>query len=462
MKLAAAQPRVSAGQEVTVTIDNHGSEGEGVAHVDGFALFVPGAIAGEEVRVRIDDIKPSYARGSIVDVVRRSDERVAVGCALYGDCGGCQLLHMSYGAQLEMKRQRVADALRRIGGIGGVAVEPTLGMDKPWDYRNKVQYPVGLAADRQIVAGCFRRGTHDVVSTEGCLIQHPLNTSVMNAVIATARRYGLSVYNEITGRGFLRYVLVKTARGAGSAMVVLVTADDKFPKGKDYATDLARAVPEIASVVQNVNTSRGNRVLGPRDKVLWGAPYIVDDLDGLKFRISASSFYQVNPEQTVVLYREAVAAAGLSGSETVLDAYCGVGTLALFMARAAREVYGIEVAAGAVSDARTNAELNGITNARFIAGRVEAVLPELVADGLSFDVAVLDPPRAGCDSAVLTALAESGVRRIVYVSCNPATMARDAGALAGLGFAVERVQPVDMFPHTFHVETVTLMSRVKK
>jgi 23S rRNA (uracil1939-C5)-methyltransferase len=459
MKSAAGRCPVTVGQEVNVTIDNYGSEGEGVARVEGFAVFVPGAIAGEEVRVRIDDVKANYSRGSIVDVLHRSNERADVGCDLYGECGGCQLMHVGYGAQLEMKRRRVAEALKRIGGIDGVTVEPTLGMDRPWEYRNKVQYPVGKAPGGRIVAGCFRRGTHDVVSTERCLIQHPLNTAIMNAVIEAAQRYGLSVYNETTGRGFLRYVLVKRAHGTGSAMVVLVTADDRFPKGKEFAADLARAVPEIASVVQSVNTSRGNRVLGQREKVLWGSPFIVDELDGLRFRISASSFYQVNPEQTVVLYREAVAAAGLRGSETVLDAYCGVGTLALFMARAAREVYGIEVVDDAITDARTNAELNAITNAKFIAGRVEAVLPELVADGAAFDVAVLDPPRAGCEAAVLRALAESRVGRIVYVSCNPATMARDAGILAGLGFRVERVQPVDMFPHTFHVETVVLITK---
>lgn len=462
MKRIDIKSPVSVGEEVIVTIDNHGSEGEGVAHINGFAVFIPGAIAGEEVRVRIDEVRSSYARGSVVDILRPSGGRAEVACELYGECGGCQLLHMGYGAQLEMKRQRVVDALKRIGGIDSVEVEPTMGMEEPWEYRNKVQYPVGMAHDGQPVAGCFRRGTHEVVSTQSCLIQHPLNTTIMNAVIAAARRYGITVYDEATGRGFLRYVLVKRAHGTGSAMVVLVTAHDAFPKGQEFAADLARAVPKIASVVQNVNTSRTNRVLGRHDRVLWGEPYIVDDLDGLKFRISPSSFYQVNPEQTVALYREAVAAAGLTGNETVLDAYCGVGTLALFMARAAREVYGIEVVEDAVRDARTNCELNGIANAKFIAGRVESVLPALVREGLTFDVAVLDPPRSGCEPAVLAALAESGVGRIVYVSCNPATMARDAQILTGRGYGVVKVQPIDMFPQTFHVEAVALITKVRE
>jgi 23S rRNA (uracil1939-C5)-methyltransferase len=454
-----SRPPVSRGDEIVVTIDNHSSEGDGVAHVDGFALFVHGAIAGEEVRVRVDEVKPTYARGTIKDILAPSAARVVAPCQLFGRCGGCQLLHVDYRAQLQMKRQRVADALQRIGGLAEVEVRPTIGMAEPWYYRNKVQYPVGTEGGL-IVAGCYRRGTHQVVRTEGCLIQHPLNTRVMNAVIETARRYGLTVYDEDTGKGLLRYVLVKRAHGTGAAMVVLVTAERKFPKGRQFAADLARKVPKIASVVQNVNPARTNRVLAQLQWVLWGAPYIVDELDGLRFRISATSFYQVNPEQTVALYRQAVAAAGLTGNELVLDAYCGVGTMALFMARAARKVYGIEAVEEAVKDARSNAQLNSIGNVEFVVGRVEQVLPQLVAEGLAFDVVVLDPPRAGCQPQVLEALAASCVGRVVYVSCNPATLARDLSILAASGYRVLNVQPVDMFPHTSHVETVVLMSRL--
>lgn len=452
---------VSPGDEVVVTIDNHGAQGEGVAHIDGFALFVPGAIAGERVRVKVQQVRPNYARGVVQDILEPCQDRVGAPCGLFGQCGGCQLLHMDYHAQLDMKRQRVADALERIGGIRGAEVQPTIGMEHPWEYRNKVQYPVGID-DGHIVAGCYSQGTHDVVPTDTCAIQHPLNTRVVHAAVELADAYGLSVYDEATGRGFLRHILVKLAHGTGKAMAVLITSEERFPKGKEFAAELAAAVPEVASVVQSVNPDRTNRVLGQSHRVLWGSLYIVDDLDGLKFRISAESFYQVNPVQTVTLYREAVAAAGLLGNERVLDAYCGVGTLALFMARQAREVYGIEIVEQAIRDAQSNAELNSISNARFIAGRVERVLPRLISEGTTFDVAVLDPPRSGCEREVLDALAESGVGRIVYVSCNPATMARDAAVLKQQSYQVERVQPVDMFPHTFHVETVVLITRVKK
>jgi len=332
-------------------------------------------------------------------------------------------------------------------------------MAEPWHYRNKVQYPFGLA-DNRIVVGCYQKGTHRVVPTDTCAIQHELNSKVMQAVRKLAQKYKLTVYDERTGEGFLRHVLVKNAFGTGEVMVVLVTNDAEFAKGPELAQALAKACPAVKSVVQNINTTRGNTVLGSESRTLWGADRITDRLGDLEFKISANSFFQVNPKQTEVLYEKAVEYAGLTGKETVLDAYCGVGSLTLFLARRAKEVYGVEAVEPAIRDAEENAAHNGIANVRFIVGRTEKVLPKLAAIGTGFDVAVVDPPRAGCDPEVLKTMAKVGVGRVVYVSCNPSTLARDLKILAELGYVTKEVQPVDMFPHTFHVECVVLITKL--
>jgi len=487
-------PPVRTGDSLDLVIDGYSNEGDGVGHVDRFAVFVPRALTGEEVAVCVEQVKGSYARARLERLLRASPDRVDPACSLYGECGGCQLLHMSYSAQLEMKRRRVVDALERIGKLDDVTVRPVIGMDEPWRYRNKAQYAVGIR-DGQVVAGYVAHGTHRVVPADDCAIQHELNPRVAGGVRLLAAAFGLSIYDERSQAGFLKNIIVKNAFGTGQVMVVLTTTGERFPGrrtgGRQFAERIAGEFPEVRSVVQVVadatgdmqHVSRGisrraNAPMGSdrfeRNTItLWGEPAIVDILDGLEFRISATSFYQVNPSQTVTLYRKAVKYAGLTGRERVLDAYSGVGTVSLFMARAAREVYGIESVRSAVHDARANAELNAITNARFIEGRVERVLPALSRDGITFDVAVMDPPRAGCDREALLALAgevtESdgtralgGVPRIVYISCNPSTLARDLAILSGLGYRTVEVQPVDMFPHTHHVETVVLMTRVKK
>jgi 23S rRNA (uracil1939-C5)-methyltransferase len=348
--------------------------------------------------------------------------------------------------------------LERIGGLKNITVHPVLGMKKPWKYRNKVQYPFGYE-DGAIAVGCFQKGTHQVVPTEDCAIQHETNSRVMCAVRDLAREYGLTVYNEANGQGFLRYVLVKNAFETNEVMVVIVTNGSEFPQGKAFGQALAEANPEVKSVVQNINLSRGNAVLGEENRVLWGEDGIIDRLGDLDFKISATSFFQVNPAQTTKLYAKAVEYAGLTGKETALDAYCGVGTLALFMAGHAREVYGVEVVEGAIHDAEENAVRNGIGNVRFVVGRTEKVLPKLAAIGIKFHVAVVDPPRAGCDPQVLKTLAKVGVKRIVYVSCNPSTLARDLKVLGELGYVTKEVQPVDMFPHTYHIECVARIER---
>lgn len=459
---------VGPGQQLALTIHGLTSEGEGVGRANSFAVFVPGALVGEEIVCTVETVKKNFARAKLDRVIVPSEERVEAVCDLYPACGGCQLLHLSYEGQLAAKRQRVVDAVARIGGLEEVTVHQVIGMVEPWRYRNKVQYPVGRCGD-QLVTGCYMSGSHEVVPTEDCYIQHPVTMGVVATVRRLAGEFGLSVYEEKSHRGFFRHVLVKYAYGTGEVMVVLVTNGVGFPggRGAEFGSRIAAGHREVKSVIQNVNISRGSAVLGRDNVVLWGEETITDTVEDLAFRISATSFYQVNPVQTVTLYRKALEYAGLNGTERVLDAYCGVGTLSLFLARAAREVYGIESVGAAVRDARANADLNGADNVRFIVGRVEDVLPRLVREGLAFDVAVVDPPRSGCDPAVLQALAGkgsggAGVGRIVYVSCNPATMARDLKIMGGLGYTTCEIQPVDMFPHTFHVECVTLMSKVEK
>lgn len=454
-------PPVKIGQEVTVAIKDYAHQGEGVGNYRGFTVFVPGALDGEEVITRIELVKKNYARGSLVEILKASPHRVDPPCRLYGRCGGCQLLHLDYPAQLDFKRKRVNAVLERLGGFKNPPVRPVIGMSHPWEYRNKVQYPFAVENGRVIV-GCYQQGTHNVIDTSECLIQHNLNNKIMNAVRELVEGMGLSIYNETTGEGLLRHILVKNGFQSGQAMVVLVTNGWEFPEGKELGRVLAGRFPEIRSVVQNINTTRGNVVLGERNVVLYGEDGIIDRLNDLEFKISATSFFQVNPAQTEILYEKAVEYGGLTGKERVIDAYCGVGSLTLFLARRAREVYGVEAVDAAVRDAEENARRNKIDNVRFVAGKTEEVLPGLARIGIGFDVAVLDPPRSGCRKEVLATLAAIGPGRIVYVSCNPSTLARDLRILVDEGYWLQEIQPVDMFPHTFHIECVALLSKVEK
>lgn len=460
MKPDSEKP-VKLGETVSVEIDNYGHEGEGVGRINGFAVFIPDALKGETVSVRITEVKKNFARGEVTEIVKPVPERINPLCPLYRQCGGCQLQHLDYQAQLEMKRQQVVDAVERIGGLTGVIVHPTLGMKEPWYYRNKVQYPFGME-NNTVVMGFYQKGTHKIVNAGGCQLQTMITNWVAAKVRELVEKHRVSIYDERTGLGTLRHVLIKKGFKTGEVMVVLVTNGAEFPAGTSIAQELIATFPNVKSVMQNINLSRGNVILGRETRVIAGEPTINDILDGLKFKISARSFFQVNPEQAEVLYHKAVEYAGLTGTETVLDAYCGVGSLTLFLARQAKEIYGIEVVPEAIHDAKANAALNQMTNTRFLVGETEKVLPELVKQGVRFDVGVVDPPRSGCERSVLESFAANGVERIVYVSCNPSTLARDLKILTELGYEVREIQPVDMFPQTYHVECVVLMSRVDK
>lgn len=459
-KKQKSAPPVQKGSKITVEIDGLGHSGEGVGRIQGFTIFVPGALPGEEVLARIMQVKSSYAKAALLSVVKASADRIAPRCEIYEACGGCQMQHLSYPAQLKAKQQQVSAAVSRIAKLENVKVLPTLGAANPWDYRNKMQFPVGLENGKRTI-GCFASGTHQVIDTKNCYIQHALNNRIAAEVRRLLQQFNVSVYDEQTGQGVIRHVIGRVGTASGEAMVVLVTATDTLPHSAEIVVQLRRNVPELVSIVQNINPKRTNVIMGDRNKLLWGKEYITDKLGDFSFNISPRSFFQVNTEQARVLYDKAVEYAGLTGRETVIDAYCGTGTIAMFMARQAAKVYGIEIVEAAIADAKVNARNNGISNVEFICGDAIDVMPKLAKEGIRADVVVTDPPRAGCAPKVLETFAGMNPDRIVYISCNPASLARDLAVLAEYGYIAREIQPVDMFPQTHHVECVALIERKK-
>ncbi|NGZ75321.1 23S rRNA (uracil(1939)-C(5))-methyltransferase RlmD [Saccharibacillus alkalitolerans] len=588
---------VAKNDEVTLDIIGMNHSGEGVGRADGYTLFVAGALPGEKISAKVLMTKKQYGYAKMQKLLQRSPARVEAPCEIFDRCGGCQIQHMDYAAQLEWKRQQVADSLQRIGklnvqsfvaqsangtsdedenlegstrvsgdtaragahaaGLGeasrqgdaayevspaadpaastqseaaeyaleastdqprqtleaeafgggeghedsgqpgeesrtgnaaaeqtpeaagtagydenaavssggqaaageGILVPPTLGMSEPWRYRNKAQVPMGEESGR-LIGGFYARGSHRIVDMQTCIIQHEANDEMVEAVKAIGRELGISAYDEETGRGLLRHVVVKVAFATGEKMVVLVTNSDRLPKAEQWIEAIRERVPGVRSICHNVNTRQTNVIFGDKTTVLWGEEVIHDYIGDVKFAISARSFYQVNPAQTEVLYGKTLEYAGLTGSETVIDAYCGIGTISLFLAQKAKRVYGVEIVKEAIEDARKNAEINGITNAEFEVGASEDVIPRWRELGITPDVIVVDPPRKGCDARLLETIIEMKPERVVYVSCNPATLARDLRVLEDGGFKTVKVQPVDMFPQTVHVEAVALLERL--
>jgi len=463
---------VRVGQRIETEIVGLTHDGEGVGRVDGYTLFVRGALPGERVEAEVLSIGKSFGRAQMAAVADRGEgRRVEPACPIYDVCGGCQLQHLDYREQLRWKRQHVVDNLKRIGklavsgegeGAAGdglaVIVHPTIGMDEPWRYRNKAQVPIGFG-EGGLIGGFYEMGSHDIVDMEACLIQQEENEETVRAVKEIARMLDIPAYNRGTGRGLLRHVVVRHARTTGQRMVVLVTNGLDIPHAQELIGLIREKVKGIASICQNVQTATTPVVFGEETRVLWGEEVIYDEIDGIQFAISARSFFQVNPDQTVQLYRKAVEYAGLTGKETVVDAYCGIGTITLFLARHADRVFGVEIIPEAIEDARRNALLNEIRNVEFAVGAAEVVMPRWQAEGISPDVIVVDPPRKGCDPALIATMLELKPARIVYVSCNPSTLARDLRLLDDGGYRTVEVQPVDMFPHTGHVECCVLLIR---
>lgn len=514
---------VAKNDELLLDIIGLTHEGEGVGRVEGYTLFVQGALPGERVRAKVLKTKKQYGYAKMLELVQTSVSRIAPPCPIYDQCGGCQLQHMDYAAQLAWKRQLVVDNLERIGKLQvakgltgslyselqpeaasadsqarsadlqaqsadlqdhsvdlqdrsvdlhiqpatlesrladresklgeGIVVRPTLGMDEPWRYRNKAQVPIGVA-EGGLVGGFYARGSHRIIDMETCLIQHEHNDDVVRIVKTIGRELGISAYNEETGRGLLRHVVVKKAFRTGELMLVLVTNGRDIPHADAWIGSIREQLPEVVSICQNVNTKKTNVIFGEETRVLWGREVIYDYIGNVQFAISPRSFYQVNPVQTEVLYGKTVEYAGLTGKETVIDAYCGIGTISLFLAQHADQVYGVEIVPEAIEDARANARLNNMTNVEFEAGPSEDVIPHWKEQGITPDVIVVDPPRKGCDPRLLDTILEMHPERVVYVSCNPSTLARDLRVLEDGGYRTVEVQPVDMFPHTTHIETV--------
>lgn len=434
-------------------------EGQGVAKIDGFPVFVPGGLPGESAQIKILNVKKNYGYGKLIEIREKSPYRVEIPKEDMHKYGGCQLHHMSYEGQLQFKQNLVEQTLTRIGKLQDVNIHPIIGMEQPFHYRNKAQVPVGERNGR-LITGFYKPRTHEIIDTDESVIHMEAINDAIKIVKEICSELGVAAYNEEAHTGVLRHIMARFGRKTDELMIVLITRTEKLPHREEIVGKIVAALPNVKSIVHNVNPKRTNVILGEKTQVLWGQDVIYDYIGNVKFAISPRSFYQVNPVQTQVLYDKALAYAGLTGEEIVFDAYCGIGTISLFLAQQAKKVYGVEVVPDAINDAKKNADLNGITNVEFTVGEAEVVIPNWAEEGIHADVIVVDPPRKGCDAALLKTIIEMKPKRVVYVSCNPATLARDLGILEAGGYQTEEVQPVDMFPMTMHVECCVLL--VKK
>jgi 23S rRNA (uracil1939-C5)-methyltransferase len=455
--MAEVQIPVEKNKDYEIDIDSLGSSGEGVGRIQGFTVFVEGALPKERVLVKIVKVAKSYAYGKLLHIIQRSVQRVEPKCPYFKVCGGCQLQHLSYEGQLEYKTQQVKDALERIGHLENVEVLPTIGMDEPWKYRNKAQFPAGMVSGKPVL-GFYMSRSHNLIEIKDCPIQHDINEKVTALVHKFIQTYNIPVYQEENHKGIIRHVVTRVGFHSNQLMVIIVT-NGELPRKKELVSILREGLPAVTSIVQNYQTARTNVVLGRKNVTLWGSDYIMDSIGDLKFKISPLSFYQVNPVQTEKLYALAMDFTALTGNEKVIDAYCGIGTISLFLARKAAKVYGVEIIPQAIEDAKENARINGVENAEFLVGESETVIPRLAKLGVKADVVVVDPPRKGCDEKLLETIVDIAPDRMAYVSCNPATLARDLKYMVENGFKVEKVQPVDMFPQGYHVECVIGMQR---
>lgn len=434
-------------------------EGQGVAKIDGFPVFVPGGLPGEYAQIKILNVKKNYGYGKLIEIKEKSPYRVEIPKEDMHKYGGCQLHHMSYEGQLQFKQNLVEQTLTRIGKLQDVNIHPIIGMEQPFHYRNKAQVPVGERNGR-LITGFYKPRTHEIIDTDESVIHMEAINDAIKIVKEICSELGVTAYNEEAHTGVLRHIMARFGRKTDELMIVLITRTEKLPHRKEIVEKIVAALPNVKSVVHNVNPKRTNVILGEKTQVLWGQNVIYDYIGNVKFAISPRSFYQVNPVQTKVLYDKALAYAGLTGEEIVFDAYCGIGTISLFLAQQAKKVYGVEVVPDAINDAKKNADLNGNTNVEFSVGEAEVVIPNWAEEGIHADVIVVDPPRKGCDAALLKTIIEMKPKRVVYVSCNPATLARDLGILEADDYQTVEVQPVDMFPMTMHVECCALLKKI--
>ena len=472
---------------VTVKIEDIGTEGEGIGKLEGFTLFVKDAVMGDVVEARLVKVKKNYAYARLEKVLTSSPLRVKPVCPYHKQCGGCQIQAMSYEAQLQFKENKVKNNLVRIGGFDQLFIEsvmePVVGMEQLWHYRNKAQFPVGTDKDGRIITGFYAGRTHSIIANTDCALGVEENEPILQKVLAYMQNEKVSAYDETTGQGLVRHILIRKGFTSGEIMVCLVINGKSLPK-EDRLVSTLREIPGMTSIWLNYNTKNTNVIMGTEGRVLWGQNTITDVIhrrsieeinsgkdclrydskenapQGITFAISPLSFYQVNPIQTEKLYSLALEYAGLTGEETVWDLYCGIGTISLFMAQCAKEVHGVEIVPQAIEDARKNAERNHIENATFYVGKAEEVLPRLYEEEHIFaDVICVDPPRKGCDEACLNTIIKMAPKRIVYVSCDSATLARDLKYLCENGYEIKKVRAVDQFGQTVHTETVVLLSK---
>lgn len=449
---------VKKNEEYLTKILDMTHDGLGVAKIDGFAIFVDGAITGESVKIKVLKVTKNFAYGKLLEIIEPSGDRRPVICENFKKCGGCNLLHMSYQSTLEFKRKVVKDCFKRIGHRD-VDVMPTVGMEEPYSYRNKVQFPVGVL-DGMIVTGFYSERSHNIVPIADCSIQSKIANKLIGNIRSFFRKNKISAYDEKSGNGFLRHIVIRNSEKTGEIMIILVTNGEEFLLKDKFCKFICDKCGNVKSIIQNVNTKNTNVIMGEKNIRLYGKDTIKDYIGEFSFNISPNSFFQVNSVQTKVLYDLVLDFAGLTGNEIVFDLYCGIGSISLFLAKKAKRVYGVEVVSPAIQNARDNAKENGITNALFYCGKAEVIAPKLYEDGVRADVVVVDPPRSGCDKVLIDTILKMKPKRVVYVSCNPGTLARDVELLDG--YEVKDVQPVDMFPWSFHVETVVMMQNSRK
>ncbi|MDK0613876.1 23S rRNA (uracil(1939)-C(5))-methyltransferase RlmD [Clostridium perfringens] len=448
---------VEKNKEYIFDIISQGYEGEGIAKIDNkYPIFIEGALKGEKVKVRIVKVNKNFAYGKLMEVLEASEERVNPPCAIYKRCGGCKLQHASYKAQLDFKWERVKDCVSKIGKLDPSIVKYPLGMENPWRYRNKVQLPIGLI-NGEVKIGFFAPRSHDIIDMESCLIQDEIGDKVVKLTREWIEKFNIRPYNvdgEYDEKGIVRHIMIRRGFTTNEVMVVLVTNGEKLPHKEEFVYLMVKNIPGIKSIIQNINSKKTNVILGLESKTLWGEDTISDYIGDFRFNISPLSFFQVNPTQTEVLYGKALEYANLTGNEEVFDAYCGTGTITLFLSQKAKKVYGVEIIPQAIDNAWINAKENKVENVEFFVGESEVAIPDLINKGVKADVVVVDPPRKGCDKKLLDAITNIDAKKIVYVSCDPSTLGRDLKVLEENGYKTLEVQPVDMFPNTSHVENV--------
>lgn len=440
-----------------VEIVDIGHKGEAIGKFDSFTVFVDGAIKGDIVKAKITKSKKNYAVGDLIEIIKESEIRVNPKCNLTGVCGGCAIMNVDYKHQLELKQNIVVENLKRIAGIENPNVKNIIGMQNPYNYRNKGQFPI--SKNEKLEIGFYKKRSHDIVEFDVCHIQHQNTREILEIIKNFIEKNNISIYDEITKKGSVSKIMIRTAFATDEIMVVIVTKDEKNHNFNELAQKLVSKNSNIKSVIQNINKSTGNDILGRKNITIFGKDKIIDKIGNFYFEISPNSFYQVNPVQTEVMYTKALEYANLTGEEIVFDFYCGIGTISLFLSQKAKKVYGIEIVEEAIKDAKENAKLNNIKNVEFIVGKSEEEIVKLSKEGIKADVVMLDPPRKGLDEKVIEIVDKMNINRVVYVSCNPSTMARDIKLFIDRGYKLVECTPVDNFCHSMHVECVSLIVR---